>query len=522
MAPRSRGGSPAPGSAWCVWNKGDWVRSDVVPHTDIGWEVARQRAQHPSPNVRGLVQDYPVNEDDTPISLLMYNAVGGSTIHWGAHFPRLHPSDFRMRSLDGVGDDWPLTYDELVAHYDVNDGLTGISGLAGDPANPPRSRRQMPPVPIGRGAHRVAMAFDELGWHWWPVDAAINTTSYDGRGACNNCGPCDLGCPLQARSSTDVTYWPKALRRGVEVRTRSRVRQVTVSPDGRRATGVVYRDVAGSERHQPADVVVLAGNGVGTARLLLLSAGPHHRDGLGNSSGLLGRRLMHHPTGMVTGVFDEPLEGYRGPFAVSIYSQEFYDSDPARGFARGYQMQVIRSDAPLGTALGGYLTPVPWGEGHQEEFLTRFGRTASLTVTAEDLPDEDNRVALDPDLTDTDGIPAPRVSYRVDDNATAMIEHGIARASEVLATAGARRILPQPLVGGAGFHLLGTARMGEDAATSVTDRWGRLHDVENLFVADGSVFVTAGALNPTSTIQALALRTAERIAALGRRGVTAA
>lgn len=492
--------------------QGGWVHPEAVPSLGMGWEVSRQRSHHPNPNVRRLPADYPVNDVDSPIRPLMYNAVGGSTIHWGGHFPRFHPSDFRVRTLDGVADDWPLSYAELEPYYDLNDRMTGVAGITGDPANPPRSPRQSPPVPLGRGGELLAGAFDRLGWHWWPTDAAVNTVPYGpGRGACNNCGPCDLGCPQGARSSTDVTYWPAALRLGVDLRTFARARAVTVDARGR-ATGVVYRDPHGVERRQRADVVVLAGNGVGTARLLLLSSSPQHPDGLANSSGLVGRRLMHHPTGMATGVFDQELLGYQGPFAVSILCQEFYESDPARGFVRGYQMQVVRSDGPLGTALGGYLVPTPWGPGHHEAFFARFGRTASLTVTTEDLPDEQNTVVLDPELTDDDGIPAPRLTYRVDDNARAMIEHGLLRASEALVEAGARRVLPQRLVESAGFHLLGTARMGDDPATSVVDRWGRAHDVDNLFVVDGSVFVTVGALNPTSTIQAIALRAADRIA----------
>jgi len=494
--------------------QGGWVRPDSIPTDRLDWELHRQRSHHPNPNIRGLLEDYPVNDRESDLRPLMYSAVGGSTIHWGAHFPRFHPADFRTRTLDGVGDDWPLTYGDLEPYYDLNDTIMGVAGITGDPANPPRSPRQTPPVPLGEGGRRLAAAFDRLGWHWWPVDAAINTVPYgDGREGCNNCGPCDLGCPRGARSSTDLTYWPAALQAGADLRTHARVARITTDGSGR-ATGAVYFDAGGVEHHVGADVVVMAGNGVGTARLLLLSDSPQHRDGLGNSSGLVGTRLMHHPTGMVSGLFDEPLEGFKGPFAVTFVSQEFYETERSRGFARGYQMQLIRSDGPLGTALGGYLVGVPWGEGHHPQFVAQFSHTASLTVTTEDLPDERNRVTLDPDLTDSSGIPAPKVSFRVDDTSRAMIEHGIARATEVMREAGATKVLAQRLVASAGFHLLGTARMGDDPKTSVVDRWGRSHDVDNLFVADGSVFVTAGALNPTSTIQAIALRTADHI--LGR------
>lgn len=491
--------------------QGPWIRGDSIPTDRVDWEVNRQRSHHPNPNVRRLIQDYPIDDERSAIRPLMYNAVGGSTIHWGAHFPRLHPSDFRVGSLDGIAADWPVSYWDLESYYDMNDRMMGVAGIHGDPANPARSPRQTPPVPLGIGATRVAAAFDRLGWHWWPVDAAINTRPYGtGRGACNNCGPCDLGCPVGARSSTDLNYWPAAVGAGAELRTGARVARVELS-SSRRARGVEYIDRDGVRHHQPAAVVIMAGNGVGTARLLLLSATDQHPDGLANSSGLVGRNLMHHPTGMVTGIFADDVEGYKGPFATTLVSQEFYETQAERGFVRGYQMQLIRSDGPLGTALGGYLPRVAWGSEHHMLFQRQFGRTASLTVTTEDLPNPENRVTLSTDLVDSDGLAAPSLAYRVDDNARAMIRHGIERASTVLREAGAIDVIAQDLVESAGFHLLGTARMGNDPTNSVVDRWGRAHDLDNLFIVDGSVFVTAGAVNPTSTIQALALRTADHL-----------
>jgi choline dehydrogenase-like flavoprotein len=217
---------------------------------------------------------------------------------------------------------------------------------------------------------------------------------------------------------------------------------------------------------------------------------------------------------MATGVFAERLDGFKGPFGASLVCQEFYETDSSRGFGRGYQMQLVRSDGPLGTSLGGYLARVPWGAEHHRIFLERFAHTASLTVTTEDLPEQHNRITLDPTLTDSDGIPAPRVSYRVSENARKMIAHGLASATRAFKEAGAHDVVHQQLVDGAGFHLLGTARMGNDPATSVVDADCRSHEVPNLLVVDGSVWVTAGALNPTSTIQAIALRAADRL--LGR------
>jgi choline dehydrogenase-like flavoprotein len=486
--------------------QGDWADYSALPSLGSDWEAARQTTHHPNPNVRRMACDPPIDDTDAAIKPLMYNGVGGSTIHWGAHFPRLRPSDFRVRTLDGVADDWPISYGDLAPYYEENDAIVGVAGLAGDPGNPPRSARQMPPVPLGRGGEVMAAAFDKLGWHWWPADMAVNTRPYgEGRGVCNHCGPCDLGCPVKARSSADVTYWPLAIRSGAELITGASVFQIETDRHGL-ATGVAYHDREGIAHRIKTGMVVLAANGIGTALLLLLS-------GIANRSGLVGKRLMHHPTGLVTGVFDEPLDGYKGPFAASILSQHFYETDPARGFKRGFQMQCVRSDGPVGAACGGYLPRVPWGRGHHAAFLETFAHTASLTVTTEDLPEEINQVTLSATLTDRFGIPAAKTSYRVGANTQAILDFGLARANEAFLAAGANRMVSIPLIAPAGFHLLGTARMGGDPETSVVDADCLAHDVPNLMIVDGSVFVTAAALNPTSTIQAIALRAADRLIA---------
>ena len=489
----------------------DWKHD--VPTTSVDWELIRETSRHPNPNIRGHAWDYPVADADTDIKPMMWNGVGGSLMHWGAHFPRLRPSDFRVRTLDGVADDWPLDYYELEPYYDLNDRMIGVSGLAGDPGNPPRSPRQTPPIPPGRGGTIMAKAFDRLGWHWWVADSALNTEPYGGRGVCNNCGPCDLGCPQKARVSTDVTYWPLAIDLGAELRTECRVAEITVDEHGL-ATGVTYFDAGGRLLHQRASSVVVCANGVGTPRLLLLSQSRAHPNGLANSTGLVGKRLMHHPTGYVTGVFDELLEDWKGNFGHSINCQHFYETDRSRGFVRGFQMQLIRAGGgPVGTAVGGYLAGIPWGEQHHARFAEQFGHTASLTVTSEDLPEETNRVTLDSTLVDGNGIPAPKLEYRVGENTRKMITWGIERAEEAFKEAGARHTVANRLAETAGFHFLGTTRMGDDPGDSVLDRWGRAHDCGNLWVAGGSVFVTGAGLNPTSTLMALALRTADHILA---------
>jgi choline dehydrogenase-like flavoprotein len=494
-------------------DQGDWVDPQSLPHYGDDWELRRFTDFNPDPNIRQMPEDYPVNDAASTYTPLMYNAVGGSTIHWSAHFPRFNPSDFRVRSLDGVADDWPLTYEELEPYYDMNDRMIGVSGLAGDPSHPPRSPRQTPPLPIGPLGETMARGFDKLGWHWWPSDAAIITAPYgdEGRQPCNLCGPCDLGCPTGARSSADVTYWPLAIRLGVELRTRCRVREIMMDANGR-ARGARYYDASGAIQEQTASVVIVACNGVGTPRLLLNSRSRHFPDGLANRSGLVGKNLMFHCFASVGGVFPEPLESMKGTIGACILSHEFYETDRHNDFLRGYQLQVVRQSGPLSTALGGLAARrVPWGREHHHIFDERFGHMAFMGVMGEDLPETVNEVTLDPSLVDAHGIPAPLVRYRLSENSEKMLAHGVARGTEALLAAGATDVVSSNPLRPSGWHLLGTCRMGEDASGSVVNPWGRAHDVENLFIIDGSIFVTSAVGNPTTTIQALALRTAAYI-----------
>ncbi len=490
--------------------QGDWMKPDSYPGMRTDWELHQLGDFALSPNARGRREDYPVNDSGSPIQTSMFNAVGGSTIMYAAHFPRFHPSDFRVKTLDGVADDWPVDYRRLAPFYDVNAHMMGVSGLAGDPAYPPKEV-PLPPVALGKLGETLAKGFNQLGWHWWPSDSAITTQEHEGRAPCINAGTCLAGCAQGAKASTDITYWPAALRQGVTLKTRCRVREITVAGDGM-ADGVIYYDADGVERRQKAHVVVLACNGIGTPRLLLHSRSKLFPDGLANRSGLVGRNLMFHPYAMVTGIFDAPLEGYKGPTGCCIMSQEFYETDRFRGFVRGYSFEIVRGFEPVSTALRGMqMGRLPWGADHHRAYGDLFDRTAGMVAICEDLPESNNCVTLDPDLKDSDGIPAPKVTYRLTENSSKMLEHSVARATEVLEAAGAKETVAEAPLPFAGWHLMGTARMGTDPKRSVVNEWGRCHDVRNLFIIDGSIFVTAAAVNPTNTIQALALYIADSI-----------
>ena len=489
--------------------QGDWMNPQEYPSSGMDWEARAFTDMSISPNRRKRDTDYPINDSDSPIAVANFNGVGGGTVLYAGHFPRFHPSDFRVQSLDGVGDDWPIEYGDLERFYAENDRMMGVSGLSGDPAYPPK-QSVMPPLPMGRSGEIYGRAFNELGWHWWPSDTAIATVDYDGRARCINLGACGSGCAQGAKASTDVTYWPHAIRAGVELRTRCRVREITVNDDGM-ASGVIYYDEDGAEVFQPAEVVVLACNGVGTPRLLLNSTSTAFPDGLANSSGLVGKNLMFHPYANIQGVLDEEVDGYRGP-PLSLWSKEFYETDAARGFVRGFTLEIHRGARPVATALRGMLSErIPWGEAHHDAYRKMFNHIVGMSAICEDLPEEHNRVTLDPDLTDAHGIPSPKIDYTLSENSQRMLDFAIERGTELLETAGATDIMTESPIAAGGWHLLGTARMGSDPKKSVVNEWGRSHDVRNLFIIDGSVFVTSAGVNPTQTIQALALYVADQM-----------
>lgn len=489
--------------------QGGWVQSGEFPSVGRDWEERAATDFAISPNVRMRPSDYPINDSESPIAVANFNGVGGGTMLYAAHFPRLHPSDFRVKTLDGAADDWPIDYRTLEPFYAVNDRMMGVSSLAGDPAYPAKDA-VMPPIPMGRTGKTLGGAMNRLGWHWWPSDAAISTQDYAGRAPCINLGQCGSGCAQGAKASTDITYWPEAMRHRVEVRTNARVSRVETNAE-RMATGVYYYDGDNREIFQPASIVVMASNGVGTPRLLLNSASEYFPSGLANSSGLVGKNLMLHPYAQIRGYFDQPMDGYRGPH-ICVWSMQFYETDPSRDFVRGYSYQFSRGQGPVTVAINGMADGlVPWGSGHHSAFRRIFDHSAGMVSICEDLPEEINRVTLDPQLRDSNGIPAPKLTYRLSENSTRMLDYSVQRGREILEAAGAYKVTSRSPLPYAGWHLMGTARMGDDPRRSVVNAWGRSHDVKNLFVIDGSVFVTSGGVNPTSTIQAIALYIADQI-----------
>jgi choline dehydrogenase-like flavoprotein len=441
----------------------------------------------------------------------MYNAVGGSTVLFAAHWQRNMPSDFRVRTLDGVADDWPLTYEDLEPYYEQVENDFGISGLAGDPAFPPGKGPPLPPAPLAPMGRRVARAHNQLGWHWWPAPNAIATRPYKSLRPCTQRATCMWGCVEGAKGSVDRTHWPQNLALGVQLHTGARVRRLEVNGRGL-VTGAVYVDRTQVEHFQPADVTILGANGIGTPRLLLLSASGHYPNGLANSTGLVGRRLMMHPFGTVVGLFDEDLQSTHGVWGQHLHSLQFYETDTARGFVRGAKWGLQPTGGPVSMTRSFPWGDNPiWGPVFHQSIRKRLGRSAMWGIIAEDLPDETNRVVLDPELRDSDGIPAPKLLYRMSENSYRLLRFHQERARESLQTAGAYETIIAPLIRETGWHLLGTAKMGVDPGSSVVDAWGRAHDIPNLFIFDGSIWPTSSGMNPTATIAALALRCSDRL-----------
>ena len=497
--------------------QGSWFPPAERPHHGRDWEWRRATDWSIAVNVRAQPHDYPV--DSTDETTLMWNGVGGSTGIYTATWPRYRPSDFRKGTEHGLAPDWPISYEDLAPYFEMADEACGISGWPGDPAMPPRGPFQTRPGPRGAMGEVVTRGFDRLGWHWWPMPCAILAEGYDGRLACNNCGACQSGCPRGSLNDMAVTHWPKALAAGVELRTDSRVERIETDASGR-ATGVVYVERNTGVRHiQTADVVILAANGVGTPRLLLLSESAAHPNGLANRSDQVGRNLMHHTLGMVECWVDAPTEAHKGLISAIAICEEFAESDTARGFVNGFTLHIVRQNGAGYQALGSHSgNMAPWGADHHAWFARHFGHGIGILIVGDDLPRPENRVTLSDTVVDSSGLPAPRIAYGMCENDARLARFGIDRAAELAGAMDAWDIKVNPFRDANGvyappaWHLLGTARMGDDPETSVVTRWHQAWDCPNLYITDGSVMATGAAINPTSTICALAYRAAHHLA----------
>lgn len=453
--------------------------------------------------------------------------VGGSSVHFSANYWRFRPSDFRERTLlgpmQGTGfADWPITYEELEPYYTKVDWQIGVSGTPG-PFDAPRSKPYpMPPLPVKSSGALLEKGARALGLHPQPAPMAILSQPFNGRAPCIHCGFCmGFGCETGAKSSTLVSMIPLAEATGrCEIRPLSTVFRIETEASGK-VDKVVYFDAGRVEQAQKARAVILAANGAETPRLLLMSESNRHPDGLANGSGLVGKYLMGNGHSVTAAWFDQPLNDFKG-VQVSRIVHDFYESDPARGFygGGGIDARPFLDAMPILHALIGVPPDVPaWGAEFKKFLRYSFTRKMNILGSTTSVPLERNNITLDPELKDDMGRPAIRLTYRDHDDDLAMARFLQERAIEILQAAGAERIWPHQVVPATSqAHLLGTCRMGDDPARSVVDRYHRSHEVPNLFICDGSSFVSSGRGQPTMTIQALAFRAAEHIGRFAGRG----
>jgi choline dehydrogenase-like flavoprotein len=451
--------------------------------------------------------------------------VGGSSVHFTGNFWRFREIDFEERSrlgeISGTGfADWPIRYADLEPYYTKVDWEIGVSGLAGAyPGEPPRSKPYpMPPLPVKSSGVLLERGARKLGLHPFPAPMAINSVPYRGRPGCGHCGFCHgFACEFTAKSSTLFTMIPEAEATGrCEVRPDSYVTRVETNARGR-ATGVAFIDGHQRTRFQHASAVIICANGAETPRLLLMSASSRFPQGLANSSGVVGQYLMFNYSSRTSAVFEHALNEYKS-VQVTRVVHDFYESDPKRGFYGGGGIDARIGPQPAIWALRTQDEGPSWGSAYKAR-LMEFPRSMQVAGHSTSLPVATNSVSLDPELKDAWGLPALRITYRdhADDLANARFLQD--RCAEIAEAAGAIKVMRGPIAEQSiGLHLLGTCRMGDDPNHSVIDRYHRTHDVRNLFLCDGSSFVTSGRGQPTMTIQALAFRAADHIGQFARRG----
>jgi choline dehydrogenase-like flavoprotein len=461
-------------------------------------------------------------------ALVYGRSVGGTSVHFTANFWRFHEIDFIERSKVGAVPganlvDWPIQYADLEPYYTTVEWEIGVSGMAGaSPFDPPRSKPYpMPPLPVKSSGVIFERAARKLGWNPFPAPMAILSQPRAGRSACVNCGFClSFGCEVGAKSSSLVAAIRVAERTGrCEIRPDSYVHRIETDARGR-VIGATYFDKDKNTQLQKAKAVIVCANGAETPRLLLMSANKDFRNGLANSSGIVGKNLMLNSGAISLGTFEHPLNDYKG-FAVSRILHDFYELDAQKvGFFGGGGLDARFDITPIGFALNAMPPGTPrWGSDFKRALGQNFTRTMEVFAHATSLAVEDNSFSLDPDLKDAWGLPALRMTYKDHPDDLKLAKWLNDRSLELLDAAGATQKWSYPITEQEfAVHLLGTCRMGSDPKTSVINPDHRTHDVKNLFLCDGSSFVTSGRGQPTMTIEALAFRAADRITALAKSG----
>jgi choline dehydrogenase-like flavoprotein len=441
----------------------------------------------------GVARDFP------GLPVWHCKTVGGTTVHWTGATPRLQPWELRAKTTYGeiVGAsliDWPIAYEELEKYYEIAERRMGVTRRNGVPGLPASNNFKV----MHAGAKKLGYKQVHTG------HMAINSRAFDGRGFCIQQGFCVQGCKMAAKWSTLYTEIPRAEATGnLDLRIASTATRIEHGADGR-VNAVIYRDSQGQEQRQKARIVCVAGNAIETARLLLLSSSSKFPQGLGNSSGQVGRNYCHHITGFVWGIFDKPVNLWRGATLAGVVEDEVIH-EPRRGFAGGYRMELLGLDLPTFSQVG---LSYGWGRDFAS-IMESYRNMAGMFINGEDLTRSDNRITLNSEVKDAYGLPVANVHVDDHTNDQAMRKHAQGQMTKMYDAIGARRVVQGPTP--PATHNMCTARMSADPRDGVANGWGQAHDVKNLFISDGSALSTPGAANPTLTIVALALRQAEFI-----------
>ncbi|HVP00402.1 MAG TPA: GMC family oxidoreductase [Bryobacteraceae bacterium] len=502
-----------------VLEQGPYLRERDFTHDEfsISYQSVLTNDYHSQPNT---FRSSPTEIATLKPSIGYGRQVGGGSVHFTGNYWRFHESDFHEKSLFGTVpgaslEDWPIRYADLEPYYTKTEQDLGISGLAGsNPFDGPRSKPYpLPPMPVKSSGVIFERAARKLGLHPFPAPVAILSQPYKGRGACTHCGFCEqFGCEMKAKSSTLATVIPMAEKTGnCEIRSGCYVRKIETDSAGR-ATGVIYFDTQKREVLQRAKAVVVCANGAETPRLLLMSKSNRFPDGLANSSGMVGKNLMVDVWAEAYAQFEHPLNEYKS-IQVTRVLHDYYAADAKRGFYGGGGIDARFNYYPISYGLAGPAPGVPkWGAEFKKSLAVNFNRQMTLEGHCSSIAVESNSFSLDPDVKDAWGLPALRTTYSPHPDDTKTRRFIRDRMVEIFEVAGARKIWSEyeadvlPSV-----HLMGTCRMGSDPKRSVVNANHRAHDVPNLFLVDGSSFVTSGRQQPTATIQALAYRAADKM-----------
>jgi len=441
---------------------------------------------------------------DDPVPLGSNNSgrgVGGSMVHYAGYTPRFHPSDFRTKSTDGVGADWPIDYAQLRPYYELIEGELPVAGEDwpwGDPHGYPH--RPHPVSGNGEIFQRGALAAGitaKVG----PV--AISNGRFGNRPHCIYRGFCLQGCKVNAKASPLITHVPDALAHGAEIRPDSMVTRVEIDQRTGRATGVHYvRD--GMPHFQRATTVAIAGYSIETPRLLLNSTSARFPDGLCNDFDQVGRYLMVQGAPQTAGRFDSEVRMWKGP-PPEVSTEQFYETDPSKPYKRGFSIQTV---SPLPITWAEHVMAQGYWGADLRNYMSDYVHWACLGALCEFLPQARNRVTL-ADQTDRHGMPIARFDYSQCDNDRALLDAATGVMEDILRSAGADEVITIRR----NAHLVGGARMAADEHDGVVDADCRSFAVPNLVIVDGSVLPTQGSANPALTIMAIAARAADRLIA---------